>query len=55
MNFNRNTWEKGSMKTLKKGLSSLLVLNLLLGGGLIFAPKADALQGLLFPFVTTET
>lgn len=55
MNFNRNTWEKGSMKTLKKGLSSLLVLNLLLGGGLILAPKADALQGLLFPFVTTET
>jgi hypothetical protein len=43
------------MKTLKKGLSCLLVLNLLLGGGLIFAPKADALQGLLFPFVTTET
>lgn len=55
MNFNRNTWEKGSMKTLKKGLSCLLVLNLLLGGGLVFAPKADALQGLLFPFVTTET
>jgi len=55
MNFNRNTWEKGSMKTLKKGLSCLLVLNVLLGGGLVFAPKADALQGLLFPFVTTET
>ena len=55
MNFNRDTWEKGSMRTLKKGLSCLLVLNLLLGGGLMFAPKADALQGLLFPFVTTET
>jgi len=42
------------MRTLKKALSCLLVLNLLLGGGLVFAPKADALEALLFPFITTE-
>src|SRR5712691_4856045 len=54
MNINGSTWETKGMRTLKKGLSCLLVLNLLLGGGLVFAPKADALQSILFPFVTTE-
>jgi len=43
------------MRTLKKGLSCLLVLNLLLGGAFVFAPKAEAFQSLLFPFITTET
>ncbi len=54
MNINGSTWETKSMRTLKKGLSCLLVLNLLLGGGLVFAPKADALSSILFPFITTE-
>jgi len=43
------------MTILKKGLSGLLVMNVLLGGSFVVAPNADALQGLLFPFITTET
>ena len=43
------------MRDHAKGLRCLLVLNLLFGGGFVFAPKAEALQSLLFPFVTTET
>ena len=52
--MNTETWERGRMRKLMKGLGGLLVLSLLLGAGLAFAPKAEAQDaGLLFPFITT--
>lgn len=42
------------MRTGWTKLSSLLVVILLLGGSLVFAPKAEALRSVLFPFITTE-
>ena len=44
----------GMATTWKTLVSSLLVVILLLGGSLVFAPKAEAMRDILFPFITTE-
>jgi hypothetical protein len=45
----------GMATTWKTLVSSLLVVILLLGGGLVFAPTAQAREAILFPLITTET